>query len=150
MTQSESTRMKIGANTLLGETTLDGRTPRFADIKELVLAAEAVGFDSFWLPDHLLVRTTHGVEIGCWEVFTFLSALAGVTSKITLGPFVTANTFRNPALLAKMADVLDEISNGRFILGFGAANFESEQTAFGFPFGHRAGPARITVVEPAG
>ena len=131
-------RMKIGANTLLGETTLNGRTPRFNDIKEMVLAAEAVGFDSFWLPDHLLVRTSDGEEIGCWEVFTFLSALASVTSRITLGPFVAANTFRNPALLAKMADALDEISGGRVILGFGAANFESEHTAFGFPFDHRA------------
>ncbi len=139
MTQNKTgRRMKIGANTLLGETTLNGRTPRFADIKELVLAAEAVGFDSFWLPDHLLVRTTDGEEIGCWEVFTFLSALASVTSKITLGPFVTANTFRNPALLAKMADALDEISDGRFILGFGAGNLESEHSAFDFPFDHRA------------
>ena len=84
------------------------------------------------------MRTTDGEEIGCWEVFTFLSALASVTTKITLGPFVTANTFRNPALLAKIADALDEISDGRFILGFGAANFESEHTAFGFPFDHRA------------
>ncbi len=129
--------MRIGINIQPAETALNGRTPRFSDVKDLALAAEAVGFDSFWLPDHFLFRPEVGDEIGCWEVFTFLSGLASVTTRITLGPFVAAAPFRNPALLAKMADALDEISNGRFILGLGAGNWESEHLTFGYPFDHR-------------
>src|SRR3954468_18743083 len=108
-------RMKIGAFSRTGERTLSEQRVGFGDIKDLALAAEAVGFDSFWLPDHLIYRPHEPDQLGCWEVFTFLSALASVTSKIALGTFVAATSFRNPALLAKMADALDEISGGRFI-----------------------------------
>ncbi|MDQ6906386.1 MAG: LLM class flavin-dependent oxidoreductase [Chloroflexota bacterium] len=132
-------RMKIGAFSRLGERTLNGQRVRFSDIKELAVAAEAVGLDSFWLPDHFIYRPHEPDQLGCWEVFTFLGALASVTAKITLGPLVAATSFRNPALLAKMADALDEISGGRFILGLGAGNWEPEHTAFGYPFDHRAG-----------
>lgn len=130
--------MKIGAFSRTGERTLDGRRVRFGDIRELAVAAEAVGLDSFWLPDHFVYRPHEPDQLGCWEVFTFLSALASVTATIALGPFVAATSFRNPALLAKMADALDEISGGRFILGLGAGNWEPEHTAFGYPFDHRA------------
>ncbi|HEY8292734.1 MAG TPA: LLM class flavin-dependent oxidoreductase [Thermomicrobiales bacterium] len=132
-------RMKIGAFARTGERTLDEQRVRFTDIKELAVAAEAVGFDSFWLPDHFVYRPHEPDQLGCWEVFTFLSALASVTTTIALGPFVAATSFRNPALLAKMADALDEISDGRFILGLGAGNWEAEHTMFGYPFDHRAG-----------
>jgi len=132
-------RMKIGAFSRTGEQTLDGQRVRFNDIKELAVAAESVGLDSFWLPDHFIYRPHEPDQLGCWEGFTFLSALASVTSKIALGPFVAATSFRNPALLAKMADALDEISGGRFILGLGAGNWEPEHIMFGYPFDHRAG-----------
>ncbi|MDQ2783650.1 MAG: LLM class flavin-dependent oxidoreductase [Chloroflexota bacterium] len=131
--------MKIGAFSRTGERTLNGQRVRFNDIKELAVAAEAVGFDSFWLPDHFIYHPHEPDQLGCWEVFTFLSALASVTSTIALGPFVAATSFRNPALLAKMADALDEIAGARFILGLGAGNWEPEHTAFGYPFDHRAG-----------
>jgi probable F420-dependent oxidoreductase len=132
-------RMKIGAFSRLGERTLNGQRVRFSDITALAVAAEAVGLDSFWLPDHFIYRPHEPDQLGCWEVFTFLSALASVTTRIALGPFVAATSFRNPALLAKMADALDEIADGRFILGLGAGNWEPEHTAFGYPFDHRAG-----------
>ncbi len=77
-------------------------------------------------------------EVGQWESLTFLSALAAVTSRIQLGPMVAATSFRNPALTAKMADSIDEISNGRFIMGLGAGWHEPEYTAFGYPFDHLA------------
>lgn len=132
-------RMKIGVFSRTGERTMDGQRVRFGDIKELAMAAEAVGLDSFWLPDHFVYRPHEPDQLGCWEVFTFLSALASVTATIAIGPFVAATSFRNPALLAKMADALDEISGGRFILGLGAGNWEPEHTMFGYPFDHRAG-----------
>ena len=130
-------RMKIGVFSRTGERTLGEQRLRFNDIKELAVAAEVAGLDSFWLPDHLIYHPHEPDQLGCWEVFTFLSALASVTSTIALGPLVAATSFRNPALLAKMAGALDEISGGRFILGLGAGNWEPEHTAFGYPFDHR-------------
>lgn len=132
-------RMRIGVIARQSEQAFDGRTARFRDIREQALAAEAVGFDSFWLPDHLIYRPHEPEAIGVWEVFTFLSALAGVTSRIALGPLVASSLFRPPALLARMADSLDEVADGRFILGLGAGNWEAEHVAFGLPFDHRVG-----------
>jgi len=130
--------MKIGAFSRTGERKLNGQRVGFKDLRDLALAAEAVGLDSFWLPDHLIYRPHEPEQLGCWEIFTTLGALANATSKIALGSFVAATSFRNPALLAKMAATLDEISNGRFLLGLGAGNWEPEHTAFGYPFDHRA------------
>jgi probable F420-dependent oxidoreductase len=130
--------MKIGLMPGLEEQSFGGQTPRFRDIQALAQAAEQVGFDSFWLADHFLFRFPNEAEMGQWEVFTFLSGIAAVTSRIALGPLVACTSFREPALLAKMADSLDEISEGRFILGLGAGWHEPEYTAFGFPFDHRA------------
>jgi probable F420-dependent oxidoreductase len=132
-------RMKLGVMPSLGEGSLAGSTPRYSDIQTMAQTAEAVGLDSYWLADHLIYRYPERDENGCWEVFTFLSAVAAATSKIALGPLVACTSFRNPALLAKMADALDEISNGRFILGLGAGWHEPEYDAFGYPFDHRAG-----------
>ena len=140
MTQDTSGRwMQIGTFARTGERTLDERPQGFNDIKELTLTSEAVGFDSFWLPDHFVFHPHEPDQLGCWEVFTFLSALAGVTSTIALGPLVAATSFRNPALLAKMAATLDEVAQGRFILGLGAGNWEPEHTIFGYPFDGRVG-----------
>jgi probable F420-dependent oxidoreductase len=119
------------------EFSLRGETPRWAEIKEMARTAEAVGFDSFWLADHVLFASPEGEIAGAWEAFTFLSGIAAVTSRIAIGPLVACTSFRNPALLAKMADSLDEISGGRFILGLGAGWNEPEYTAFGWPFDHR-------------
>ncbi|HVB65558.1 MAG TPA: LLM class flavin-dependent oxidoreductase [Nitrolancea sp.] len=130
--------MKIGAFSRTGERKLNGQRVGFKDLRDLALAAEAVGLDSFWLPDHLIYRPHEPEQLGCWEIFTTLGALANATSKIALGSFVAATSFRNPALVAKMAATLDEISNGRFLLGLGAGNWEPEHTAFGYPFDHRA------------
>src|SRR4051794_2451037 len=134
-----SRKMKIGTMPSVKEHSLRGETPRWADIKEMAQTAEAVGFDSFWLADHVLFASPEGEISGAWEGFTFLSAIAAATSRLAIGPLVACTSFRNPALLAKMADALDEISGGRFILGLGAGNWEAEHAAFGYPFDRRAG-----------
>jgi probable F420-dependent oxidoreductase len=131
--------MKLGVMPGLSEIGFNGRAPRFGDMRAAALLAEQVGFDSFWLADHLIYRFPERDEQGIWEVFTFLGGLAAVTSRISLGPLVACTSFRNPALLAKMADSLDEISDGRFVLGLGAGWHEPEYTAFGYPFDHRVG-----------
>ena len=132
-------RMKLGVMPSLSERSFDGGTPRYADIQAMAQTAERIGLDSFWLPDHLIYRSPERGVSGRWEVFTFMSAVAAVTSRITIGPLVACTSFRNPALLAKMADALDEISNGRFILGLGCGWHEPEYTMFGYPFDHRVG-----------
>jgi len=100
-------------------------------------AAEDVGFDTLWLGDHLLYRYADGATRGPWEAWTMLSALAASTSRIRLGPLVAATAFHAPAMLAKLAATVDEISGGRLILGLGAGWNETEFRAFGFPFDHR-------------
>jgi probable F420-dependent oxidoreductase len=99
--------------------------------------AEEVGFDSFWLPDHLLFRFPQVHQQGAWDAWSLLAALAATTNRIEIGPLVACSSFRNPALIAKMADTIDEISGGRLILGLGAGWHEPEYTAFGFPYDHR-------------
>lgn len=120
----------------LGLMPADSAIP-FREIQALAQAAEHTGFASFWIADHLLYRF-QGEEGGLWDALTLLGALSAVTTRIQLGPLVACTSFRNPALTAKIADTLDEISSGRFILGLGAGWHEPEYTAFGYPFDHLA------------
>src|SRR5215467_10967194 len=109
----------------------------YDSIRAVAQRAEADGFDSIWLPDHFLYRSPGEPTRGIWECWTMLAALAEATRRVELGPLVTCNTFRNPAMLAKMASSVDEISHGRLILGFGAGWNEPEYQAFGLPYDHR-------------
>jgi len=115
---------------------MGGETPRWRDIVALGQLAEAVGFDSIWVPDHLFIRTDT-VDVWVWAALPLLSALAATTTRVELGLLVACAGFHNPALLAKMADTIDEISGGRFVLGLGAGWHEHEFRAFGFPFDDR-------------
>jgi alkanesulfonate monooxygenase SsuD/methylene tetrahydromethanopterin reductase-like flavin-dependent oxidoreductase (luciferase family) len=99
--------------------------------------AEEVGLDSIWVGDHLLYRSGGGAERGPWEAWTLLSALAAVTQRVTLGPLVACAGFHPPALVAKMAATIAEVSGGRFTLALGAGWNEVEFRAFGLPFDHR-------------
>ncbi len=130
--------MKIGITLDISEDSFDGRTPNFRDLREMALISELVGFDSLWLADHLIYRFPNQAESAPWEALTMLSALAAVTTRITLGTLVLCTSFRPPAMLAKMADALDEVSGGRFILGLGAGWHQPEYEAFGYPFDHLA------------
>ncbi len=151
MTQSTSARgMKIGIVLETAEGGLQGKTPTFREMQEMAQTAERAGLDSLWLCDHLLNRFPGQEEVGIWEVFTLLSALAAATTRITLGTLVVCTSFRPPALVAKMADTIDEISGGRLILGLGAGWHQPEYEAFGYPFDHLAGrfEEAIQVITP--
>jgi F420-dependent oxidoreductase-like protein len=104
-------------------------TQLFNKLLETAQTCQQYGFDSVWIDDHLMLNNMQTLE--CW---TTLTALATHTKKIRLGTMVTCNNFRNPALLAKMAATVDNISNGRLELGIGAGVQESEHTAYGFDF----------------
>lgn len=100
--------------------------------REVALDAERLGFGSVWLIDHLLGIPSATTPI--LEAWTELSALAAVTSRVRLGVHVLCNSFRNPALLAKMAATLDRISGGRLEFGIGAGWHAAEHSAYGYPF----------------
>ncbi len=108
------------------------------ELRDAVAAAEAAGWDSAWLDDHLLCDEGDERDPKL-EGWTALAALAASTSRIRLGHLVTAVTFRDLGLLAKMATTLDHVSGGRFVLGLGAGWHAREHAAFGIPFGDRVG-----------
>jgi probable F420-dependent oxidoreductase len=117
---------------------------RWDTLREMALLAEDIGVDTLGAPDHLLFRNAppivnlpEGETRGTWEVFTLLTAIAAITRRVTLLPMVACTSFRNPAMLAKIADSLDEVSNGRVLLGLGAGWHEPEYRAYSFPFDRR-------------
>lgn len=143
MDQPTTQRRKIGIFLPTSEYMMDGQTAHWTDLLAMVRRAEDLGFDSAWIPEHLIFHHdqpdtwTGHTDGGAWECWSLLAALAAATSRIELGPLVSCTNFHNPALLAKMADTIDEISGGRLILGLGAGWNKSEFQAFGFPFDHR-------------
>jgi probable F420-dependent oxidoreductase len=130
--------MKIGLMLPLGEDESLGRPVDWQRLRDMSVAADEGGLDSVWGADHLVFRFD-GALSGIHECWTILTAVAAVTRRVEIGPLVLALPFRNPALVAKMATTLDEVSGGRLILGLGCGWHEPEFDAFGFPFDNRVG-----------
>lgn len=132
MVVKELNEIKFGA--ILNEVPQMSVSPDYPVLAALLRTCEETGFQSAWIMDHF----TWGPNSAVFECWTTLSALSREASKIHLGPFFLCNSYRNPALVAKMAATLDVISGGRFELGMGAGWKEDEYVAYGYPFGSAA------------
>lgn len=132
--------MRVGVALPVGEDPDRGRTAlSYRELREIALGTEACGLDSVWLADHLFYQRADDPPLGLWESWTILTALAEATERVELGHLVVCFPFRNPGITAWMANTLDEVSGGRFVLGLGCGWHEPEFRAFGFDFDHRVG-----------
>lgn len=128
------------------------RTVHWTEYLQLAQHAEDLGFESLWVGDHFLYRGDSRPERGPHEAWTLLAALAASTTHIALGPLVACTAFHPPAVLAKMAATVDNISAGRLVLGLGAGWNKPEFTAFGLPFDYRASrfEEALTIIRTLG
>jgi F420-dependent oxidoreductase-like protein len=102
--------------------------------KSISAIADNLGFCSIYAYDHFIPFYSGDINKNIFECFTLLSSVAANTTRIKIGQVVACNSYRNPALLAKMISTLDVISNGRVELGIGAGWYEHEYTAYGYHF----------------
>jgi alkanesulfonate monooxygenase SsuD/methylene tetrahydromethanopterin reductase-like flavin-dependent oxidoreductase (luciferase family) len=129
--------MRVGLCIPVGERGPELIPFRYREMRELAQAAESGGLDSIWMADHLFIQGGETGERGLWESMSMLAALADATTRVELGPLVLCTPFRNPGMIAWAANALDEISDGRFVLGMGAGWHQPEFDAFGFNFDHK-------------
>jgi len=113
----------------------------FGGLVERARACDDGGWHSLWLADHMWARGLRDVDH--LEIWTALAALAMRTTRLMLGSLVVCNSYRNPALLAKMAASLDQISEGRLELGIGAGWMEEEYQGYGYNFP----PVRVRIEQ---
>ena len=130
--------MRVGICLPISERESEVQPTTYQFMRELAVAAEQGGADSIYVADHIFYQAPSGEPpVGVWESTTMLGALADATSRVEIGPLVFCAPFRNPGMLAWLANTLDEISGGRFILGLGAGWHQPEFDAFGFNFERR-------------
>ena len=130
--QSRNRPLKVGVQLPEVE-----RVAPWSDLARMATTAEALGYDSIWVGDHLIFRDADKAPRGPWEAWTVMAAIAAITERVEIGPLVACTSFHNPAMIAKKAATLEEVSGGRLILGLGAGWNESEYAAFGYPYDHR-------------
>src|SRR6476619_4937852 len=106
---------------------------KYAAMTHVATEAERLGFDSIWVYDHFHTVPTPELET-TFECWTSTAALARDTKNIRIGQMVTCNSYRNPALLAKMASTVDVLSHGRLNFGIGAGWYEHEYRAYGYEY----------------
>ncbi len=127
-------RLKLGVVITTVEDPASGIAPSWQAIENAVTTAEQVGFDTVWVPDELQWEMDDwGGTRGWWEIVSIMSAIAQATTTINVGSWVLSALHRNPGLTARVVETIDEISGGRFILGYGAGHAGRQGEAFGFP-----------------
>ena len=131
-------KIGFGAPRLVGDPAKAGQPDHNVMVKH-AQRADALGFDSVWVPDHFFFERPPGVFTPYPEAWTIMTAIAATTKKVQIGSMVLAAGFRPPGLMAHMAGGLQELSGGRLLLGLGAGNQVVEHGAFGIPFDGRVG-----------
>jgi alkanesulfonate monooxygenase SsuD/methylene tetrahydromethanopterin reductase-like flavin-dependent oxidoreductase (luciferase family) len=129
--------MRVGICLPIGERGPERVAKSYREMRDMAVAADRNGADSIWVADHLFYEPPDEPKVGIWEAMTMLAALADATERAELGPLVMCTPFRNPGLIAWMANTLDEISGGRFVMGLGAGWHQPEFDAFRFNFDRR-------------
>ncbi len=112
---------------------IEGAAAKWAKAVEIATLAEELGLDSIWVYDHVhnVPRPAHEAVFECW---TTVTAISQRTSRIRLGQMVGCNSYRNPALLAKITSTVDVVSGGRLDWGIGAGWYENEYRSYGYDF----------------
>ncbi len=129
--------LEIGLALGSSRSTRDPSVLAWSELRDLAVHAEAIGFDTVWQPDGLIHRTERDGPIhGSWDTIAIAAALAAVTTRVKLGTWVLSGLYHRPGQVAKAAATLDEISGGRFVLGFGAGFAGVATRAFGIPDDH--------------
>jgi alkanesulfonate monooxygenase SsuD/methylene tetrahydromethanopterin reductase-like flavin-dependent oxidoreductase (luciferase family) len=160
----QASELKIGIFLPNWTAALDGETPSAAEIVQFAQYCEQTGFDTVWLADHFYFEPYDdyrvigvqfpdelaGVKFGSWECWSLMSAIAVATSSVGIGTLVSNTGFRNPALFARVVATVDDLSEGRVILGLGAGDFATEHRAFGFPFERRVSrfEEALAIIKP--
>lgn len=127
-------RFELGVVIPILESGPERLVPTGADVLEQARHAEQLGFDTVWLPDELLWQVEGERPRGAWDGISMAGAVAAVTTRAKVGTWVMSALHRNPGIIAKTAETLDEISGGRFVFGLGAGHAEPGQAhAFGLP-----------------
>ena len=130
-------RRELGLVIIAGQVGPDRVTARWNVIRDLAVRAEALGFDTVWVPDELLWFPEGRPLLGLWEGVAMLGAIAAITTRVKVGSWVMSALHRNPGITAKVAETLDEISGGRFLFGLGAGHaWPGQAHAFGLPEDH--------------
>src|SRR5260221_6902690 len=117
----------------------------YETLTRLAQTADQSGYDSVWIPDHFITAPPSQEMI--FECWTMAAALARDTKRVRIGQLVTGNSYRNPALQAKMASTLDVLSHGRLTFGIGAGWYEPDYRAYGYAFPD--GPERLRQLQEA-
>lgn len=107
--------------------------PHFSDHLAFARTAAGAGFDGLWFADHFSFPSDDGLR-GSWDAWTLIAAIAASVPGVHVGPMVACTAYRNPGVIAKMTEMIQDISGGRFILGLGAGWAEPEYRQFGIPF----------------
>ena len=127
---------EIGLVLPMGEVFGGGATSQWANIRDLALRAEEIGFDIVWTCDELLWRPPDRDPQGFWEGVAMTGAVAAATSRIKVGTWILSALHRNPGITAKAVETIDEISGGRFVFGLGSGHAGRQAHAFGLPEDH--------------
>jgi alkanesulfonate monooxygenase SsuD/methylene tetrahydromethanopterin reductase-like flavin-dependent oxidoreductase (luciferase family) len=125
---------------------------QWPDIVELVAHCESTGWDSAYFADHFMpngpdATPLDGDTLECWSV---MAALAASVPRLTLASLVTSVTYRHPAVLAKIACAIDQVSQGRLVLGVGAGWQVNEHAAYGIELGTRRSRSSTRCCDPRG